>query len=89
MKVLHDNVLVTEDNQKETTTAAGLILSAEITTGNKPGRVIAWGEELNDSGLFANAKVYLKWSECTPVELDGLKCGVVKFEHIKLIVDEE
>lgn len=87
MKVLHDNVLVTEDTQKETTTAAGLILSADIQTGNKPGRVIAFGEELADSGLYPDAKVYLKWSEAMPVELDGLKCGVVKYEHIKLIVD--
>ena len=87
MKVLHDNVLVTEDTKKETTTAAGLILSTDITTGNKPARVIAFGEDLKDSGLYPDAKVYLKWSEAMPVELDGLKCGVVKYEHIKLIVD--
>jgi co-chaperonin GroES (HSP10) len=87
MKVLHDNVLVTEDTQKETTTAAGLILTTDITSGNKPARVIAFGDELVESGLYPDAKVYLKWSEAMPVELDGLKCGVVKYEHIKLIVD--
>lgn len=87
MKVLHDNVLVTEDIQKETTTAAGLILTGDIATGNKPARVIAFGEDLRDSGLYPDAKVYLKWSEAMPVELDGLKCGVVKYEDIKLIVD--
>jgi co-chaperonin GroES (HSP10) len=87
MRVLHDNVLVTEDKQKETTTAAGLILSTDITTGNKPARVIAFGEDLKDSGLYPDAKVYLKWSEAMPVELDGIKCAVIKYEHIKLIVD--
>lgn len=85
MKVLHDNVLVTEDTQKETTTAAGLILTTDITTGNKPARVISYGDEVE--GLYPDAKVYLKWSEAMPVELDGLKCAVVKFEHVKLIVD--
>lgn len=87
MKVLHDNVLVTEDTQKEHTTESGLILTTDVTTGNKPARVIAFGEDLKDSGLYPDAKVYLKWSETMPVELDGLKCGVVKYEHIKLIVD--
>lgn len=85
MRVLHDNVLVTEDTQKETTTAAGLILTTDIVTGNKPARVIAVGPDVE--GLEPNMKVYLKWSEAMPVELDGLKCGVVKYEHIKLIVE--
>ena len=85
MRVLHDNVLVTEDTQKETTTSAGLILTTDITTGNKPARVIAVGPEVTD--LLPNSKVYLKWSEAMPVELDGLKCGVVKYEHIKLVVE--
>lgn len=88
MKVLHDNVLVVEDDQKETTTAAGLILSSDITTGNKPARVVAFGDDLKDSGLYPEAKVYLKWSEAMPIELDGVKCGVIAFEHIKLIVEE-
>jgi len=85
MRVLHDNVLVTEDTKKETTTAGGLILTTDITTGNKPARVISYGDEVE--GLYPDAKVYLKWSEAMPVELGGLKCAVVKFEHVKLIVD--
>lgn len=85
MKVLHDNVLVTEDKQSETETTGGIILSADITTGNKPARVIAVGDDVKD--LEPNMKVYLKWSEAMPVELDGLQCGVIAVEHIKLIVD--
>lgn len=87
MKVLHDNVLVTEDTEKETKTESGLILTSDITTGNKPARVIAFSEDLSHTDLYPNAKVYLKWSEAIPVEIDGLKCGIIKYEHIKLIVD--
>ena len=85
MRVLHDNVLVTED-KAEQKTESGLILTADVTTGNKPARVIAVGPDVEN--LLPNSKVYLKWSEAMPVELDGLPCGVVKYEHIKLVVEE-
>lgn len=85
MIVLHDNVLVTED-KAETTTEAGLILTADVTTGNKPARVIAVGPQVDT--LIPGTKVYLKWSEAMPVELDGLKCAVVKYEHVKLVITE-
>jgi co-chaperonin GroES (HSP10) len=85
MIVLHDNVLVTED-KAEKTTEAGLILTADVTTGNKPARVIAVGPQVDT--LIPGAKVYLKWSEAMPVELDGLKCAVVKYEHVKLVITE-
>jgi len=85
MKVLHDNVLVTEDKQGETELSSGIILSADITSGNKPARVIAVGTDCGE--LKAGDKVYLKWGEAMPVELEGVKCGVIAYEHIKLIVD--
>lgn len=85
MRVLHDNVLVTEQKTGETQTASGLILSAEIATGMKPAVVIACGEEVD---LQPEDKVYLDWKHAMPIELDGLKCGVVKFEHIKLVVKD-
>ena len=84
MKVLHDNVLVTEDTRKERTTESGLILTSDTTTGHKPAIVIAVGD---DVPLVPKARVYLDWSKAMAVELDGLKCGVVKYEHIKLIVE--
>lgn len=83
MKVLHDNVLVTED-KKENTTESGLIIQGSITTGHKPAVVIAVGD---DVPLVPKSRVYLDWSKSMPVELDGLKCAVVKYEDIKLIVD--
>ena len=83
MKVLHDNVLVTED-KKENTTESGLIIQGSITTGHKPAVVIAVGD---DVPLVPKARVYLDWSKSMPVELDGLKCAVVKYEDIKLVVE--
>lgn len=84
MKVLHDNVLVTQDTQKERTTESGLILTTDVTTGHKPAIVIAVGEGVP---LVPKARVYLDWSKSMPVEVDGLKCAVIKYEDIKLIVD--
>lgn len=84
MKVLHDNVLVTQDTQKERTTESGLILTTDVTTGHKPAIVIAVGD---DVPLVPKARVFLDWSKSMPVEVDGLKCAVVKYEDIKLIVD--
>jgi len=87
MIVLHDNVLVTEDSQKETTTESGLILSRDVSTGHKPAIVIAVGEDVPLLFLRPKSKVYLDWSKSMPVELDGLKCAIVKYEDVKLIVE--
>lgn len=85
MKVLHDNVLVTESKQ-ENTTASGLIIQGSMTTGHKPAKVIACGDDVGIE-LPAGTTVYLDWSKAMPVELDGIKCAVVKVEDIKLIVE--
>lgn len=85
MKVLHDNVLVTE-KKKENTTASGLIIQGTTTTGHKPAVVIACGDEVGIN-LPPETVVYLDWTKAMPVELDGLKCAVVKVEDIKLIVE--
>lgn len=88
MKVLHNNVLVTQDTKTESKTASGLILSSDVTTGNKPAKVIGMGMDVAQLGVLAAGNtVYLNWSKAMPVELDGLKCAVVDFEDIKLIVD--
>jgi co-chaperonin GroES (HSP10) len=84
MRVLHDNVLVTEvKNEKETTTEGGIILTTDVSTGHKPALVIAVGEGVD---LSPRDKVYLDWSKAIAVEVDGLKCAVIKYEDIKLVV---
>lgn len=88
MRVVGNNVLVTQAEQ-ESTSAGGIILQSEIATGNKPAIVIACGngEEVTKMQLVAENKVYLDWSKSMPVELDGLKCAVIDCFHIKLIVE--
>lgn len=85
MLVLHDNVLVTE-LKEENKTESGLILSASVATGHKPAVVIGVGPGVDT--LVPSQKVYLDWSKAMPVELDGVKCAVVKYEDVKLVVTE-
>lgn len=88
MRVLGNNVLVTQA-EAETTTAGGIILQNDISTGNKPAVVISYGngEEVTKMQLVAENKVFLDWTKAMPVELDGLKCAVIDCEHIKLIIE--
>lgn len=85
MKVLHDNVLVTQDETKENVTKGGLILSAEVTTGHRPAVVIAVGDGIKD--IQPGNKVYLDWTKGLPVELDGIKCAVVEYKEVRLVVE--
>lgn len=84
MKVLHNNVLVTNAEVEEKT-AGGIILSGDISTGNKPAVVIAVGDAVED--IKPKNKVFLDWSKSMPVEIDGLKCAVIDEFDIKLIVE--
>lgn len=84
MKVLHNNVLVTQADVEQTT-SGGIILSTDVTSGNKPAVVIAFGDAV--TGLNQKSKVFLDWSKSMPVEIDGLKCAVIDYQHIKLIVE--
>jgi co-chaperonin GroES (HSP10) len=87
MRVLGNNVLVSEAKADETT-SGGIILSGDIATGNKPATVIATGNSMEVIELALNPKdkVYLDWTKAMPVELDGLKCAIIDAEHIKLVV---
>jgi co-chaperonin GroES (HSP10) len=88
MKVLNNNVLVTQDTTKETTTASGLILSSEITSGQKPAKVIGMSVEVAEKlTLKAGDTIYFDWSKAMAVSLDGVQCAVVKYDESKLIVD--
>jgi|TARA_R110002074_G_scaffold7486_2_gene31969 co-chaperonin GroES (HSP10) len=85
-RVLGDNVLVTERKEAgETQTAGGIILSGDLSTGNKPALVLAVGPDVTD--VKSGDVCYLKWSEAMPVELEGVKCGIIAQEFIKMVVD--
>lgn len=85
MIVLHDNVLVTQSEKKDTT-ESGIILSESIETGQKKAVVIAVGPEAIDY-VEPRMNVFLDWSKAMAVTIDGLQCAVVKVTDIKLIVD--
>jgi co-chaperonin GroES (HSP10) len=85
MNLLHNNILVTENTERETTTAGGILLTETITSGHKPATVLAVANEYKDT-LKARDTVYLDWSKSMPVEVDGLKCAVIDIEHVKMVV---
>ena len=81
MRVLHNNVLVTE-HKTENVTESGLILSGS-PSGSKPAVVIASGEGVD---LEPKQIIYLDWSKALAVTIDGLQCAVIDFEHVKLVL---
>jgi co-chaperonin GroES (HSP10) len=87
MRVLGNNVLVSE-NKKDETTAGGIILSGDIATGNKPAMVIATGdgEDVIAAALQPKDVIYVDWKNAMAIELDGLKCGIVDIKDVKLVV---
>jgi len=88
MQVLHDNVLVTQKAVEQKTTS-GLILSSSIETGQMPATVIAISAQLAEKtkgSIQPKQVVYLDWSKAMAIELDGVKCAVIAYSDIKLIV---
>lgn len=90
MKVLGNNILVTEA-AKEEQTSGGIILQNDIATGNKPAVVLATSGSISvaEAGLVPKQKVYLDWTKAFAVELEGVKCAVVDVEFVKLIVSDD
>lgn len=88
MKVLHNNVLVTQQKEQDTTTASGLIISGIKPTGHKPAKVISMSIEVAQlATISAGSTVYFDWGKAMAVELDGVQCAVIDYNDIKLIVD--
>ena len=87
MKMLGNNVLVSEV-QKENTTASGIILTSETDTGSKPGLVLAVSTEALGP-LMSGHRVFLDWSKSMPVNVDGKAAVIIDAEHIKAIITEE
>ena len=86
MKMLGNNVLVTEV-QKEATTAGGIILTESIDNGSKPGLVLAVGGGALGTVMSGN-RVFLDWSKSLPVNVEGKAAVIVDVEHIKAIISE-
>ena len=86
MKMLGNNVLVSEV-QKENTTASGIILTGETDKGSKPGLVLAVSTEALGP-LMSGNRVFLDWSKSMPVNVDGKAAVIIDAEHIKAIITE-
>jgi co-chaperonin GroES (HSP10) len=87
MKMLHNNVLLTEAEQS-TTTAGGIILTADIDKAVKPGVVLSVSESVASilPELVVGAEVYLDWKESMPVTIDGQKAAIVDAKNIKCVI---
>ena len=89
MNLLHDNILITENQEKETKTAGGILLTENITSGHKPAMVLAVSVNVAnayESDIKPKDTVYVDWSKTMPVEVDGLKCAIVDIEDVKMVV---
>tara|TARA_B110000858_G_scaffold198375_1_gene264368 strand:- start:841 stop:1104 length:264 start_codon:yes stop_codon:yes gene_type:complete len=87
MKMLHNNVLVTEA-QKEAKTAGGIILTSDVDKSIKPGIVLGVSVAVANAfpDLTIGTEVYLEWKESMPITVKGEKAAIVKIDNIKAIL---
>jgi len=87
MKMLADNVLVTEiPNESKST--GGIILTESIDNASKPGLVLAVGSDVS-SEIQRGQRVFLEWGESMPVNVEGKAAVIIKSQYIRAIVGEE
>lgn len=82
IKMIGTNVLVTETEQ-ESTSSGGIILTENITKGSKPALVLAVGPEANH--LNKGDRVFLKWDEAMPVDIDGKAAAIIDMNFISAV----
>lgn len=85
MQALNNFVVVMQDEQTETTTESGLILTTDINTGHKPGIVIGVGPDVEN--ISPGQKVVLDWTKAKPFSMDGQQLAAVKSEDIFAIFE--
>jgi len=86
MKMLADNVLVTEVPTEEKS-SGGIILTESIDNASKPGLVLAVGSGAN--GLIKSGqRVFLEWDKAMPVNVEGKAAVIIKSEYVRAIIGE-
>jgi len=85
MIVLNKFVVVKEIAVADTELASGMILSGDITTGNKPAEVVAVGAECEY--IVPGINVILDWTKAMPFESESVKLAVIAYEHVKVILN--
>ena len=84
IKMLHNQVLVTQA-EKEETTAGGIILTADTTKGSKPGVVLAASTDAL-SFVEPGNRVFLDWNKAMPVDVDGSAAAIIDVEFVKAAI---
>jgi len=84
IRMIGSNVLVTE-TEKEDTTSGGIILTEAITKGSKPALVLAVGPHVTD--IKKGDRIFIKWPEALPVDVEGRGGAIIDMEHIKAVLD--
>lgn len=83
MQMIGRNVLIAE-TEKETKSAAGIILTADTTKGSKPGLVLLAGPEA--SHVKKGDRVFLQWDKAMPVDVEGKGAVIIDMDHIKAVL---
>ena len=86
MKMLADNVLVTEVPTEEKS-SGGIILTESIDNASKPGLILAVGSGANGL-LKSGQRVFLEWDKAMPVNVDGNAAVIIKSEYVRAIIGE-
>lgn len=76
---LRDYVLLGEVKE-DLKTDSGIILTQSVTSGHKPGKIIAMGPDVE--GVKVGQQVICNWKASTPVEVEGIMCVLLKQEEI-------
>lgn len=79
LEMIGSNVLVTEAGE-EKVSAGGIILQGEVSKAAKPALVLAVGPEATH--LKSGDRVFLKWPEAMPVDVDGKAGAIIDMAHI-------
>ena len=82
MKPLRDYLLVGEVKE-DLKTESGIVLTQSVTSGNKPGRVMAIGPDVEN--VVIGQHVICDWKSSTPVQVEGIMMVLLKEEFIMAI----
>lgn len=83
MKLLRNNVLVTQAQHEEVSTG-GIILTGSIESGVKPAVVLEVGPDV--IGVGEGDKVYLHWNKGMAITHEGEQAAIISEEHIEAVI---
>lgn len=85
IKPLKDKVLIAESKKQETT-SSGIIIEGSGTGDTRTGKVLAVGPDVEV--VKEGDEVYVNWSKCQAVTIDGKQRAITEEENIIAVVSE-